>query len=270
VTPRSGRPLLPHHQSTLDRAIEHFSSAPTVEAVIVGGSLAKGDERPGSDVDLIVVLDEEACRARRETKRISEVIHDLATYERGYVDIKYVDRPFLSAAAEKGSEPTRDSFKDTFVAWSRVDGIGDLISKIPVYPEALREEKIRRFYSQALLQRYFLDEARKRNDGFLMGHAKAQMILFVGRTILAHNRVLFPCTKRLLERVETCPQKPTDFSQRVDDLLNDPEGVKAGEALMASLDALHPWGMGWETALGLFTEDSEFNWRDARPPLSDW
>ena len=270
MTPRSGRPLLTHHQSTLDRALGHFKVDPAVEAVIVGGSIAKGLETTGSDVDLMIVLDGSAYEARRAARRVSEVIFELADYEGGYVDVKYVDRRFLADAAVHGSEPTRDSFKGAYAAWSRVEGLHGFLEAIPVYPEALRDEKIRRFYSQALLQRFFLKEALKREDAFLMGHAKAQMILFAGRTILAHNRVLFPSAKRLLERVESAPSKPLDFAARVAALLSSPSGVAEGEALMASLDSLHPWGIDWATALGQYVEDSEVNWRDGRPPLADW
>ena len=270
MTPRSAETLLPHHRATLDRAVERFQLDPAVEAVLVGGSIAKGLERPSSDVDLMVVLESDAYEGRRSASRVSEVLFQLADYEGGYVDVKYADRRFLEDAADHGSEPTRDSFKGTFVAWGRIEGLPELLEAIPVYPEGVREEKIRRFLSQALLQRFFLREAKKRNDAFLTGHAKSQMVLFAGRTVLAHNRILFPSAKRLLERVEAAPDKPVDWTERVTALLEPGDGVEAGEALMASLAEWHDFGIDWATALGLYVEDSEFNWRDGRPPLSDW
>ena len=139
--------MAPHHRETLDAAIAHFRSDPNVLAVLLGGSIAKGVETPQSDVDVIIVLTPEAYLAKKQNRGYAQVLSNLATYEGGYVDVKFVDRAFIEAAADHGSEPTRDSFTGVQVTWSSTPDLDQLIVQISVYPESERETKMRRFYS---------------------------------------------------------------------------------------------------------------------------
>ena len=49
-----------HHEESLERLIEYFSDKEEVIAVIFGGSVAKGCERPDSDLDAMIVVTQEA------------------------------------------------------------------------------------------------------------------------------------------------------------------------------------------------------------------
>jgi predicted nucleotidyltransferase len=261
--------MRPHHQRTVDRVVAHFQNDPTALAVVVAGSIAKGLEREDSDVDLMIVVTEEEYARRRQSKEYVLLSWDFHDYEGGYVDAKFVDVPFLEEAAERGSEPTRDSFRGTYAAWSKLPDLDGLLQRIPVYPEFEREEKIRTFYSQALIQTFFVGEAEKRDDPFLMAHATASMVLFGSRLLLAHNRVLFPSQKRLMERVEAVPEKPQDYLRLAHHLLKEPSPLSASD-FMECLNGFHDWGIDWNQALGQYVEDSEFNWRGRRPPVADW
>ena len=259
-------PLYDHHQQTINNAVEFFRKDSSILAVIVGGSIAKGVARPDSDVDLILVVTAEEYARRRWEKAYTLLSYDFHDYPGGYVDAKYVDVGFLHAAAERGSEPTRDAFTGVYPAWSRLDGLEAMIARIPVYPEQDRETKMRAFYSNALIQQYFIGHGVEKHR-FLVTHAASTMVLFAGRLLLAYNRVLFPSQKRLLERVAALAEKPGDFLNYADRLLCEPSS-EAAHALMDSLNGFHDWGLDWDTALGQFTEDAEFNWLDGKPPLA--
>lgn len=62
----------------------------------------------------------------------------LVVKDETFQDRKQRDHLFYSA--EKGSEPTRASFEgDSFVAFSRIPNLDELVSRISVYPEDSRE-----------------------------------------------------------------------------------------------------------------------------------
>lgn len=257
-----------HHQQTIDRFVAHCRTDPTLLAILVAGSIAKGKEREGSDVDLILVVTEEEYTRRRRERACTAVFEEFHDYEGGYVDVKYVDVPFLKDAARIGSEPTRNMLLGAFPAWSCLPEIDTLLAPISLYPEAERDGKIRSFYSQTLIQTFFIGEAERRNDPFLLADAASKMVFFGGRLLLAHNRVLFPSAKRLLETVETLPEKPEKFLEFAHRLVRRPTREAADEFLHC-LQEFRDWGINWQTALGQYVEDSEFNWRDGHPPLAD-
>lgn len=110
-----------HHDETLAA----FTRTPGEDwlAVVLDGSVARGRERPDSDVDVTVVVTEEAFEQARAGDRVSYVDREVATYERGYVDVKVVTLALLAAGAVRGDEPMRAAFTEARVAWSRDDAI---------------------------------------------------------------------------------------------------------------------------------------------------
>ena len=92
-----------HHEESIERLKEYFADREDVIAVIFGGSVAKGCERPDSDLDAMVVITEEAYARRTESGTTAETIDGYCTYEGGYFDVKYMTKKFLIDAAEKGS-----------------------------------------------------------------------------------------------------------------------------------------------------------------------
>ncbi|MDE6620098.1 MAG: nucleotidyltransferase domain-containing protein, partial [Lachnospiraceae bacterium] len=64
-----------HHEESLERLKEYFAGREEVTAVIFGGSVAKGCERPDSDLDAMIVVTDEAYRRRVESGATAETIH---------------------------------------------------------------------------------------------------------------------------------------------------------------------------------------------------
>lgn len=70
-----------HHLESAQRCKEYFAGKEGVIAVIWGGSVVKGNARPDSDIDAIVVVTEEKYAELAAQKRTAEVITGYCTYE---------------------------------------------------------------------------------------------------------------------------------------------------------------------------------------------
>ena len=57
--------MYPHHEESLKNMIEYFSGRDEIIALVFGGSVAKGCERPDSDLDAMVIVTD-AYYAERE------------------------------------------------------------------------------------------------------------------------------------------------------------------------------------------------------------
>ena len=101
--------------------------------MVVAGSLTKGYGSANSDVDGFVIVTHEAFARRRETGELI-FFSTICDYEGGYIDAEYVDRAFLEAVVERGSEPARSAFLGAFVAWSSDPSIEALVQRATTYP----------------------------------------------------------------------------------------------------------------------------------------
>ena len=262
--------MLPHHQQTIDRLTAHFQADPAYVALIIGGSVVKGLARPDSDVDFMLVATPAEYARCIQQNAFQYFSRDFTDYEGGYVDGKVIDLAFLQDAADHGSEPARSAFNHAIVAFTHDPQITDLITRIPVYPEHNHIAKIKAFYAQLQAFQWFVGEAEKRGDAYLMTHAVAQLVLFGGRMILAHNRILYPYHKWFMTILRQAPDKPKNLMMLIDDLLAQPSKVR-GDAFCESVLNFTEWPIpeeGWPVR---FMHDSEWTWRNGKlPPVADW
>ena len=107
-----------HHEESLQIMAGYYREQKGVIAFIFGGSVAKGMERADSDLDGMAVVSQEEFKYREKHNELTDVIQGKCTYEGGYFDVKYITKDFLRAAAQKGSEPTRNSFYRARVMFS--------------------------------------------------------------------------------------------------------------------------------------------------------
>ncbi len=258
-----------HHQRVIDRLVEQFQADAECLALIIGGSLVRGWGRPDSDIDILIVISEEDFQRRMETGRVLYFDREICDYEGGYIDGKYIDLAFLRDAAERGIEPTRSAFVNAQIAFSRLPELEDWIKRVATYPEHQRTAKMQAFYSQLLLLNWFVGEAEKRHDAYLMTRTVADLVLFGGRLILAYNRILYPFHKWLMRAVNDAPDKPAHFMELTDTLLKTPTMASA-TAYVESLTHFHDWGVDFPQAVVNFTRDRERHWRNGPPPIHDW
>lgn len=251
-----------HHRTALDAFVADVERTDAYDAVILSGSLATGTSTPTSDLDLYLVVADDDYRARRAR-------NDLAVWAPcDYPGGKVVSVDVLRAAAERGTEPMRSSFAGASVVHSTIRDLQGLVDRIAVYPEANRAANQRDFFAAlALHAMYFGPQALDRGDPFLLSHSIPHTVLFAGRLLLAHNRILFPCPKQLLAAVAAAPLVPEGFVERSTDLLRAPSTEAFGDYLRL-VGAFADWGLPSEQVLTRFMELDEWWWLDHEPALA--
>lgn len=199
-----------HHAESLQNMIDYFSGREEIIALVFGGSVAKGCERPDSDLDAMVVVTDEYYAQREKENRVTETISGYCTYEGGYFDVKYMTKAFIAAAADHASEPTRNSFIGARVLFSRDPEIPGIVARIPVFQKQERADKELSFFANLMLNYHYFWKACE-PDGYMRLHVAGQVVYSIYRMILQENEILFPCNRRLEEFVENAPKKPENI-----------------------------------------------------------
>ena len=175
----------------------------------------------------------------------------------------------LAEVAARGSEPARAAFVGVTIAYSRCPELAELLGCITAYPEHLRKDKISSFYAQLQALQWYMGEAEKRDDRYLRSHVAADLALFGGRLILAHNRILYPYHKWFLRRLQDAPLKPEGLMALIEQLLREPNKANADRFCEAILN-FTAWDTPSEGWPARFMEDTEWAWRYGKAPLADW
>jgi predicted nucleotidyltransferase len=248
-----------HHDETLEKYLADVHRRSDAIAVILSGSVARGDEREDSDVDVYLVVTDDAFNEARAAGALSTVRHDLATYPDGYIDEKVVPLGYLDAAVERAEEPARAPFQYARVVWSRVEGLQERIARIAVLaePEWQRREQAH-IAAARLYAGYFLPQGEKADDPLLRPWAALHLVTAAGRALLARQRVLFEGPKYLSRAVGRV-DRPDEYDALVAELLTAPRS-DAGFALLGALERHRPAGLGWEETLGRYGQDDELAW----------
>ena len=262
--------MLKHHEESLAIMRAYFESKPEVIALIFGGSVAKGNAHPDSDLDAMVVIEDEAYAQRVRAGTAVETIGGLCTYEGGYFDVKYMTKDFLRAAADHASEPTRNAFAGSRVIFSRDPEIGEIAARIPVFQEREREEKMLSFYANfSLNYRYFLQSCKP--EGYMRLHAVGEVIYSLYRMVLQEGGVLFPCNRRLEETVAKLSPQTAELT-RLGRALAQSQSMEDCERFVACFEKLTTWKPPEDYAevLTAYARDFEQWWLAPRPNINEW
>lgn len=260
--------MRPHHARAIDKVREAYESDPEVLALIIGGSVAKGWASESSDIDFMAVVTDEVHQRKLGEERLMTYRPDLADYEGGYADGKFVPLSFMKMVAEKGSEPARSAFLGSQVLFDRTCEVVPLVERILVYPEEGVDERIRRFHSQVMIWLWFTREAAKRDDRYLMCRATTEISLFAMRLVLAVNQRFFPYHKWVTRMVQECPDKPEALLDAIQSMLRD-QSVESAQAVVDCVHAWRDWPVDYGEHSHHFLMDSEWNWIDHPAPIGD-
>ena len=257
-----------HHRQAIRNLRDELSSDRSILAVILGGSLCHGYERPDSDIDCMVLVSDEEYEQRRKNNDIAFYSPDIAGYEGGYIDGKFHSIAYLEKVAEYGAEPARYAFKDAKIIFSKVDGLGELLQRVAAYPEEDRVNRITRFHAQLDGLRWFFGEGVKRNDRYTINWSSTSMVLFGSRMLLAYNRMLFPCHKTMTFELKRCSKLPAGIFETMEELLSSPT-LESAEAYYRAIKDWREWEQapcGWP---GQFMADSELKWLERVAAVAD-
>ena len=260
--------MKPHHERTVHKLADHFAKQEDCLAVIVSGSVAKGVEKDDSDIDAILVFTDEACKAKWDRNELFYWTTDFCDYPGGYIDGKIVDLAYMRAAAERGNEVTRAAFKDALIVHCRLPEIKELVARIPVYQLDEQREKIQSFYAQFECAFWYVGEALRRDDKYLLTHAVSELILYGGRLILAHNQVLFPYHKLFMEELRAAPEKPDHLMELIDSLLDEP-GAETARAFYDAIKRFRWWNEAAEMWQVRYMRDTELAWLENKAYVGD-
>jgi len=259
-----------HHLESIENMKHYFADREEVIALIFGGSVAKGCEREDSDLDAMVVIDDNQYEERKSRNATAETINGICTYEKGYIDVKYMTKQFLIDVAEKGSEPARNAFVKAQVLFTKDSEIPDIVDKIPVFQEKEKAEKMLSFYSNFWLNYYYFLKSCP-IDGYMQLHATNEVIYSIYRMILQRNNILFPSNRRLEEFVNAIlPETEylVSLGKKFAITQNMNEGDEFVDYFLKVIDYKFPEDIG--IVLSQYTTDFEQWWRIPRPNINEW
>jgi predicted nucleotidyltransferase len=259
--------MKPQHERAVQKLVEHFAPDETCLGVIVGGSVAKGLAKNDSDIDVVLVVSDDLYRKKLEENMLLYFNVEFCDYPGGYIDGKIVNLDYIRAAAERANEPTRAAFS-AVVVHSKVPGLEDLVRQIPVYQPQEQRDKVQAFYAQFEIAHWYVSEALKRNDAYMLHHAVADLVLYGARLILAHNEVLYPYHKFLMMELERAPEKPDSLMALIDALLAD-HTLENARAFYDAVKDFRFWNEAWEMPAMRFMKDTELAWLDRRAYVGD-
>ena len=180
----------------------------------------------------------------------------------------YVGRSFIREAAQRGSEPTRNSFVGASLIYCVDEQIESWLPLIPVYPDHEKRKKIESFHAQFQLNRsYFWKKGRDAGDRYLQFRAATDMVLYGCRMILAHNSILFPCQRELVEQTLSAQEKPADLGARIKRFL-EVMTDEAMEEFCQSIEEFSDWG--GLAQVSRFVLDTEMSWYTRTHAISEW
>lgn len=261
----------PHHREAVKELISIFREKEGVIALVFGGSVAKHMEREDSDIDAMVIVTEEFYERKRKVNCIAECISmgDCA-YPGGYFDVKYMTKDYIRDAAEKGSEPTRNSFIGSHVLFSADEEVTELVRRIPVFQKQEFEEKMLSFFSNLQLNyNYFWKACRP--EGYMKLKVASEIVYSLYRMVLQENEILFPCNRRLEQFVKLAPDQPEHLVEYCEEFcrtLEDDPLDKALEAWKAWTHYQYPTDSA--VCQSRYCDDFEQWWRIPRPLVSEW
>lgn len=253
-----------HHERAIARAVEAAKRRGSL-GVIVVGSVARGTERPDSDVDVYEVVADERFEAALASGRIAHVDEGIAEWPGGYVDFKLVSPTLLARAVDEADDATRASLVGARVAFDREGGLAAAIAAITAPPQRYFDDRAAAFSAQfALHADYFLVHGRDHDDAALAANAAVHAGFAAGRIALAAARELYRGPKYLLAQLRDVGRG--DLAEAIAALV-DARSAEAVESVRALEPALAARGSEIDdAALALFIADNEWAWYTRTPP----
>ena len=267
--------MYPHHEESIQNLIKYFKDQDGVTAIILGGSIAKGRERPDSDVDAMIVLTPERYQEHEQKGLVTEAIFGHCTYEGGYFDVKYYDKNFLKIVAEKGTEPARSAFTGSRCLYTVDDEIPDLIAKIVAYPTALKEDKMLSFYSAVTLYNgyfwYLATHNYEKNNYYYKIRTATEIVLYCFRLLLADAEALFPSQRDLCRAVDSLSRKPDHIVEKSERFLRTLDDESRKDFVDSVLNFIqYKPKEDYMLQCSRFVDDNELWWYKHRPMIAEW
>ena len=249
--------------------VESVRDEPGTLAVVVVGSVAQGRERPDSDVDVYLVVEEERFAAETAAGRFAWVDRWGLDYPGSYVDIKLASPDYLTRAIERADDPTRASFVGARVMLDKTEAIADQVAAIVTLPDQVWQKRVTAYRAQARLYGgYFLKQGDQLGDQFLVQHAGVHLALAAGRIALAQHHRFFSGQKYLTATLAEL-DLPVRFETTWRHVVQAPSAA-VGQHLLEAIDVWLGPPEDFDLQLSRFIADNELAWLNDTIPPEFW
>jgi predicted nucleotidyltransferase len=204
------------HKTAIEMIIHDAKKHKYILGVILIGSLAKNTGNKDSDVDLIVVVDDDEFNKRKfEKNYFCGTIFDKSKYS-VYIDGKIVNKKYLEILWTEGSHSAKNTFSNVELLYSKDSAIEDLLKKVDK-KNYCKEENIRKFYS--LMKSYKFKADDDIENIIQVKHSIFYSVFFACRLVLEHNNIYYPCIKNMENELKNCKEKPNEFLEKMHKVL---------------------------------------------------
>lgn len=262
-----------HHLELAYILADQFNQSPQVIAVALSGSVAAGNQNPGSDIDLYVFTTSEVPLHVRQTivqsRGATRADLDLHFWDPGdewldaptgiEVDIMYWDKKWIEDRIDHVLTHHRASMGYSTCTWYTIRNARILFDRsgwlktiqeksMQPYPLPLQQAIIQANYPvlRDVIPAYLnqIEKALQRKDLVSINHRIAALLASYFDIVYAINRVLQPGEKRLLDLTpKLCPLHPPDMVGDIEAILTmattaDHELIKVIHHLIDELDEI--------------------------------
>jgi predicted nucleotidyltransferase len=257
-----------NQRQTIWNLHQHFEADSNVLALIIIGSVARDDAGADSDVDFYAVVNDEEYRRRKTAHDHLYDLSHLAVAPGEGANGRAIPVQYLKNVAHHGNEPSRYSFTCAKTAFTRLPAIESLVANCAVYPEYERDDKMMSFVAQIPVHFSFLEFGHYSQTHYVLAETAVKIVLYGGRLLLAHNRMLYPGRKRFMIELDKAPDKPDNTIALANQLLIAPSIEKA-KAFVDPVINHAQWLRPPEGIAARFFDDSVDQWERGWCPLEE-
>jgi len=224
-----------HHNRTINNLKARFEPDPNNLALLVVGSVARGDAGKDSDVDFFVVVSDQAFEALVAQNAVGIEANDCCVPPCPEANGGYIPKGRLQEISDRGNDIARNTYTRARVIFSHDPEIERLVADIPRYPQADRIRRMESYHAQMYYHFSFFEFAYYSKTKYLIYETVTKMILSIGRMILADNRILYPARKWFWRELQKAPDKPAGICDAMLAFLDAPS-IESGKHVIEMIE----------------------------------
>ena len=203
-------------EQTIEMAINDVKRHDFILGLILIGSLAKNKGNKDSDVDFIVVVNDEEYEKRKLSKNyFCGTLFEQTNYP-VHIDGKIVNKNYLKKIWSEGNECVKNTFSKIKLLYSCDPEINEIINNFDIINNN-KNENIKKFYALMKSNKFKVDDDL--NNIIQVKYCIFYTVFFACRLVLEHNDIYYPCIKNMEKELNKCKNKPDNFIENMHKVL---------------------------------------------------